>query len=580
MRLRTELVVSTFLIISGLVGAILMIVRQTIHSEIDKQIHQSATASVRAFTNVQRQRELELSHTAALLADLPTLKALMTTQHAETIQDASSPFWALSGSDLFVMANPDGQVFGFHMKKAGWTAPIAERNLQESLKQGNQFSWWYAGDQLYQVFIYPILAGNGNNQVQLGFVALGYQVDSSVAEQLALASGSEIALTAGGNVIASTLSPTAEDALEQLIKQKPFGANGSAREIALGSGRYQGARVLIQNASPASVECYVLTSLQSVNSFNTALNRTILIIGLSAIVLAGLLLSFVSWTITRPLENLVAGVGALAAGNYTYSITPRGSSEVAHLGEAFSSMRSSLLDTQRRALAAEQTAALGRAAGSISHDLRHYLSALVANAEFLYEAGNLKVDRDEIYDEIKLASEHMTDLLDSLRELAKEETSISLIAASIEKTIHRAAEAVLAQPELRSRTIAISAMGKMDGVFDPKRIERVFFNLLLNACEAAPLTDGAVRVEIKSLEGRFEIRVADNGAGIPNSIRNTLFDPFVSSGKSNGTGLGLAIVRKIVHEHQGSVNVERTSESGTVILVTLPSTLPAAALTY
>jgi signal transduction histidine kinase len=580
MRLRTELVVSTFLIISGLVGAILLIVRHTIHSEINEQVHQNVAASVRAFTTMQRQRELELSRTAALLADLPTLKALMTTQHAETIQDASAPFWALSGSDLFVMANPDGQVFGFHMKKAGWTTPIAERNLQESLKQGNQFAWWYASDQLYQVFIYPILAGDGNTQVQLGFVALGYEVDSSVAEQLALASGSEIALTAGGNVITSTLSPAAEDALEQSIKQKPLGSNGSTREIALGTGRYQEARVLIQNAAPAPVECYVLTSLQSVNSFNTTLNRTILIIGLSAIVLAGFLLSFVSWTITRPLENLVAGVRALAAGNYTYSITPHGSSEVAHLGEAFSSMRSSLLDTQRRALAAEQTAALGRAANSISHDLRHYLSALVANAEFLYEAENLKVERDEIYDEIKLASEHMTDLLDSLRELAKEETSISPIAASIEKTIHRAAEAVLAQPELRSRSIAISANGNMDGVFDPKRIERVFFNLLRNACEAAPLTDWAVRVEIKSLEGRFEIRVMDNGAGIPSSIRNTLFDPFVSFGKSNGTGLGLAIVKKIVHEHQGSVNVERTSESGTVILVILPSALPAAALTY
>jgi signal transduction histidine kinase len=68
----------------------------------------------------------------------------------------------------------------------------------------------------------------------------------------------------------------------------------------------------------------------------------------------------------------------------------------------------------------------------------------------------------------------------------------------------------------------------------------------------------------------FEIRVSDQGSGIPAVIRDTVFDPFVSSGKPNGTGLGLAIVSKIVQDHGGSVSVERTSEVGTVILVKLP----------
>jgi signal transduction histidine kinase len=68
----------------------------------------------------------------------------------------------------------------------------------------------------------------------------------------------------------------------------------------------------------------------------------------------------------------------------------------------------------------------------------------------------------------------------------------------------------------------------------------------------------------------FEVRVADNGTGIPSSIASTLFDPFVSLAKPNGTGLGLAIVHKIVQDHGGSVTVEKTSESGTTFLVRLP----------
>jgi signal transduction histidine kinase len=110
----------------------------------------------------------------------------------------------------------------------------------------------------------------------------------------------------------------------------------------------------------------------------------------------------------------------------------------------------------------------------------------------------------------------------------------------------------------------------MEGVFDPKKIERAFFNLMLNACEATAQRQGQISVELHSSAESFEVRVADNGPGIPESIRNTLFDPFVSSGKPNGTGLGLAIVNKIIHDHGGSVSVEQTSEAGTVFLVRLP----------
>ena len=74
---------------------------------------------------------------------------------------------------------------------------------------------------------------------------------------------------------------------------------------------------------------------------------------------------------------------------------------------------------------------------------------MVANAEFLYEAEKLKLNRDEIYEEIKTASEQMIDLLDSLRELAREERSIAPIPASLNQTLRRAVDAVRARPEMR-----------------------------------------------------------------------------------------------------------------------------------
>lgn len=569
LRLRTELLIATLLIICALLGTLLFVVRHTVRSEIAKEVQESTNESLSAFKNVQQEREQQLSRTAAMLAELPPLKALMTTQHALTIQDASESLWKLAGSQLFLVAKPDGHVLGLHVTEPGWTSEDAETNLLNSLEQGDDAAWWYAKDQLYRVFLRPITAGTDNDRRQLGILAVGYQIDSTVAEQLSLVSGSQIALTTGDKIIAATLSAVDQMELDRWIEKTPR-AQDSTQEIDLGRDQYQTASVLIHDGPPASVKCYVLMSLQPANAFLQHLNRTIFILGISAVALAALLLGFVSRTITHPLDNLVAGVRALAQGDYTYSIKPRGSSEVAELGEAFAKMRGELLAFQQKRFATERIAAFGRAASSISHDLRHYLAALVANAEFLYEAEKLKMNRDEIYEEIKTATEQMTDLLDSLRELAREDGSISPIAASLNQTIRRAVDAVRSRPELRSLDVLLSTSGEMEGTFDPKKIERAFFNLVLNACEAAAPSHGRVTIDVSALPESFEVRIADNGGGVPFAIHNTLFDPFVSSGKPNGTGLGLAIVSKIIHDHSGSVTVETTSPNGTTFLVTLP----------
>jgi signal transduction histidine kinase len=556
-------------IICALLGSLLLIVRHTVRSQINDGVQESTNESLRAFENVQQERELQLSRTAAMLAELPPLKALMTTEHALTIQDASEPLWKLAGSQLFLLAGPNGHVLGFHGSNPRWKTDIAEENLARSMEQGEDAAWWYGDGQLYRVFLRPITSGTTNERRHLGIIAVGYQIDATVAEQLALVSGSQIALTTGDKIIASTLSTADQEQLEKLIQASP-GAEGSTREMALGQDQYQVASVVIHSGPPVSVKCYVLMSLQPVNAFLRRLNRTIFLLGISAVALAALLLGFVAQTITHPLDNLVSGVRALAVGDYTYSITPRGSSEVAELGEAFSKMRGELLAFQQRRFETERIAAVGRAANSISHDLRHYLAAVVANAEFLYEAEKLKLNPDEIYEEIKTASEQMVDLLDSLRELAREDNVIAPIPASLNQTIRRAVDAVRARPELRHLEISISTSGEMDGVFDPKKLERAFFNLVLNACEATVPSQGYVRIEICSQGESFEVRVADNGTGIPSAIAGTLFDPFVSLGKPNGTGLGLAIVHKIVQDHGGSVTVEKSSESGTTFLVRLP----------
>jgi signal transduction histidine kinase len=526
-------------------------------------------ASVRAFESVQNQRQDQLSRTTAMLAELPTLKALMTTNHAPTIRDGSLPFWQLAGSDLFLLANPKGEIMALHAKKSGLNTTDVERDLRRSLDGDEDSAWWLSEDQLYWVFIRPITAGSGGDIKNLGVLAVGYQVDSTVAEQLALVAGGKIVLLTGAKVIASTLSSREQSELQNHLGSYTALLDSGTQEVNLAAEPYQVAAVSLHADPRTPVQCYVLVPLRRPMGFIGKLDRTILALGISALVCATLLLSFVAGTITRPMDNLLAGVRALARGDYAFSITPRGSSEVVELGTAFSKMRGELLASQRRQIETEQVAALGRAASSISHDLRHSLAAVVANAEFLYEADKLKLDRDEIYEEIQIASEQMTELLDSLLELSREQRTLSLLTVSLESVVRHAADAVLARPEFHNRLLSIQTPPDTTGVFDPKKIERVFFNLLLNACEATS-DRGKIDIDIKTSDNSFEVRIADDGIGIPAAIRSTLFDPFISSGKSNGTGLGLAIVSKIIHDHYGSVSVEYTGETGTVFLVKFP----------
>jgi signal transduction histidine kinase len=101
-------------------------------------------------------------------------------------------------------------------------------------------------------------------------------------------------------------------------------------------------------------------------------------------------------------------------------------------------------------------------------------------------------------------------------------------------------------------------------------MERVFYNLLLNACQAAQVCGGHVAVAVTTQDGNLDIRVSDDGPGVESSIRDKLFQPFVSYGKENGTGLGLTIAQKIVQDHNGSLELESSTPGRTVMRIVLP----------
>ena len=108
LRMRTKFLLSMLLITAGLPDQPSAGALQRTEAGEEGNLCADLRNSVSTFQNFQRERELTLSHSAELLADLPNLRALMTTQHDATIQDASSDLWRLAGNDLFVLADRAG----------------------------------------------------------------------------------------------------------------------------------------------------------------------------------------------------------------------------------------------------------------------------------------------------------------------------------------------------------------------------------------------------------------------------------------------------------------------------------------
>ncbi len=209
-------------------------------------------------------------------------------------------------------------------------------------------------------------------------------------------------------------------------------------------------------------------------------------------------------------------------------------------------------------------------ASSISHDLRHPMTAIMANAEFLCENHLDARQREELYHEIRIALDQMMDLVDSLLEFSRAGSQLHPVFTNLEQVVQRAIRAIRSRPEFNCITISFSREGRDQAWFDPKKLERVFHNLLLNACEAIAPRPGHIGVDIRGVVEALEIRVCDDGPGIPENVRERLFQPFVSYGKENGTGLGLAVTQKIIQDHGGAIVVESTSTGRTIFKIVLP----------
>jgi signal transduction histidine kinase len=214
-------------------------------------------------------------------------------------------------------------------------------------------------------------------------------------------------------------------------------------------------------------------------------------------------------------------------------------------------------------------AALGQLSAGLAHELRNPLGTMKASAEMLAKnvgPGN-EVARemaDFISTEVDRTNSLVTRFLDFARPMA-----LRLEPTDVTQVIDRAIQQIERQQPPFDVSIYKNYSPEVPAfLLDGELMERVIYNLLLNAAQASP-PQGTITVKTRQMDGTVEIAVIDLGSGIDTKHIDNIFNPFVTT-KRGGVGLGLAIVSKIVDEHGGRVGVESEPGHGSVFRVYLP----------
>lgn len=225
-----------------------------------------------------------------------------------------------------------------------------------------------------------------------------------------------------------------------------------------------------------------------------------------------------------------------------------------------------LHELTQRARRNERLAALGGLAASVAHEIRNPLAAISGSAELLATAP--LGDEDQrllriIQRESKRLDRLIADLLSYTRPRASQVAVID-----VRRSVIEACEAFRHDPAAREVEIEVEAPASAPVELDPAQLSQVLWNLLRNAAQAIDGV-GRILVEVRTLDEEVELRITDDGAGIPPEHIDAIFDPFFTT-KDTGTGFGLAFVHRIVEDAHGSIAASSKVGEGTTFSIRFP----------
>ena len=292
-----------------------------------------------------------------------------------------------------------------------------------------------------------------------------------------------------------------------------------------------------------------------------------------ALLLVSLLLTsafavFVAGRIARPITRLTAFTRRFALEQRLPPQPERGGGEVGELTDTFVSTVRALDRSRQDLLRASKLAVAGEIAATMAHEIRTPLGILRSSAQVLRGEQALSAEGRELVGYIESETERINRLVTTVLESVKPHPP-ALKVQDIRPIVHRCMVMLTPQADKKAVTMREkSGEGDLTVDCDEEQIVQVLLNLLLNAIQMVPHA-GHVMVECRQEGNGVRIDVSDDGPGIAESERASIFEPFVSK-RRGGLGLGLSVVRQIVLAHHGDISAGTSSLGGALFTIKLP----------
>ena len=574
MTFRSKLLVVSAVTVIAAVALDSLIVEETTRSAFERLDSQRSSALVAQLGREYERRQEEVMRRTERIAASEALQRMAIEEDYSPYLNEARTQADAQGLDFVELTGPDGAIissaqwparFGY---KDEWVARMGASGIQlPDLKREE------LPDEIALALVAVRVVSVGDKRI---FVAGGQKLDKTFLASLDPPEGMRVLLY-------RNLQPAfSAEALTGADDPVPNAESFAPLIAQVGRQRKEATRVIGMetfHATPRVGRDGELLAVQLIGSSRADLLRVekdIRSLGLAVGALGVLLGLLLAWwataRITRPVHELAAAAGEVAAGNWSAHVLVRSSDEIGELAAAFNQMTRQLTEQRERLVQSERVAAWRELARRLAHELKNPLFPLQITVENMQRARNQYPEQfDEVFREgaATLLAElaNLKTIINRFSDFSKmppperQSTNLNEIVRGVMKLFEAqlVAQNVVAHLDLDERLLIIEA--------DPAQLHRALQNLVLNALDVMP-AGGTLTVRTRRTDGSVLLEVSDTGYGLTKEECERLFTPYYTT-KQHGTGLGLAIVQSVISDHGGRISVESEPGRGTTFRIEL-----------
>jgi signal transduction histidine kinase len=570
---------------------------KTLTTILERRFAEKAGAQAEQIQLLLSERQETATGVVHWIAEMPRVREALKKNDRQQLFQHLLPLVGSIQLDFIEVLAPDGRTFlRVHDPTRHGDSPALTKDIQDLLRGLGEMSNYGVEERDGKAYLRAAESIDGNGIV--GVVSAGYALNRDLIRKLEQVAGGKVLITIGDRTYSAdrrepVIRPGAKPSTGMITEAESFwhrDVSSASLEIRLPLKTDRGTEGMISTFFPSQEMTATINTLQ----------KTLAAVALVGIALALAASWLLSRRLTRPLKELVSGTQQVAAGNYEAAVTTHSRDEIGALAASFNGMmedlRRSKLEVENYRCELERQVAerseqlvetekkRAAMAHMIAHDLKNPLLGIKKTLERLEQTpGELSgVEGNRILTDLLSAGDLVIGMVNEMLDLYRSdfgEIPLSQSAFKIEEIIQASLRILHPDAEEKGVQVLVHSDPKhISIVADKRRLARVLINLLSNAIRFSPAGGGisvsTILRDGNGSESRLELRVEDEGLGIPEQDIPRIFDRFYSRDKAKaeaGTGLGLPYCKLVAEAHGGTIRAENRAQGGFAVSVMLPA---------